>query len=183
MQGRLPYRCLSHGSSSCSTKHRVSWACSPTSSSLDTASSCHGMRACAQASVSNVASAKPWFVPCRISSASRAKPSFFSSCRAEGCISRNSGCSVSNIFTDVEAMLSSFIAILFEIYSKYRRNNKKPQQPDERMLRSLYSWFTLMVYCMSYTTCMSCLPRASASSMVAASLYTRMIGSVFDLRR
>lgn len=38
-------------------------------------------------------------------------------------------------------------------------------------------------YCISYTTCMSFLPSASASSMVEASLYTRMIGSVLLLRR
>ena len=36
---------------------------------------------------------------------------------------------------------------------------------------------------MSYTTCMISLPSLSASSIVCASLYTLMIGSVFDLRR
>lgn len=38
-------------------------------------------------------------------------------------------------------------------------------------------------FVMLYTTSMICLPSASASSMVDASEYTRMIGSVFDLRK
>ena len=48
---------------------------------------------------------------------------------------------------------------------------------------SLPYYFSTCYLPNSLTTFMICLPKASASSIVAASLYTRIIGSVLDLRR
>lgn len=59
-------------------------------------------------------------------------------------------------------------------YAEYNKCDARPRpQPHSLLIIYILSFpcdaETAYCFCMSYTTCMSCLPMASASSVVAAS--------------
>ena len=107
IQGSAPKRSRSHGSRVCSMKRSVSGACLPTSASRDTASSAHGMSARAHSTQSKKTMAKPVGLACAIRSTSRRTPSFFSSWRADGCISSTCGSPTTKSLQGVWMLCSS----------------------------------------------------------------------------